>query len=370
MSTTKLTLGALLDELATEHLVAAPAERPLPAAIAPAADAESSPWYVKTLVGVAAWIAAFFLGTFLGLLGIVDTTGQMIGWGIGLTVVAIGLKWRLRQRIFWGQLAFAMVLAGQGLLLFGIGDLVRDNTTLALVTIGLELALLLLYPDALHRMLSVLAIIGALTFLIYDQDLPQLLHALIFVTAAGTVALWQAEFHLLTGRFHPYRAPVGYGLALALLGLCLFSLGSWYGATHWWLSAAALALILLYLIIQILHDLDQPLLSRVGLWAVGALLLLAIPAYGTPGILAAVIVLLLGRWRGNSLLLGLATLFLLFFLSVYYYNLDITLLNKSYILMGTGVALLVAWWGVGRGDTRDETRDTRDETRGGMTNDQ
>lgn len=352
MSTKSLSLGALLDELATDHLVAPTAERPLPAAIAPAADAESSPWYVKTLVGVAAWIAAFFLGTFLGLLGIIDTAGQMIGWGIGLTIVAIGLKWWLRQSIFWGQLAFAMVLAGQGLLLFGIGDLSQDGTTVALATIGLELALLLLYPDALHRMISVLVIIGALSFLCYDQDLPQLLHALIFATAAGAAFLWQGEFRLLTSRFYAYRTPVGYGLAVALFALCLLALGSWYGATDWWLSAAGLALILLYLINQILRDLAQPLLSRTGLWAMGALLLLCIPAYQTPGILAAVIVLLLGRWRGNGLLLGLATLFLLFFLSAYYYNLEITLLNKSYILMGTGAALLVAWWGVRRQDDK------------------
>ncbi len=352
MSTTKVTLGTLLDELAQEHLVAPLAERPLPAALAPAADAESSPWYVKTLVGVAAWIAAFFLGTFLGLMGIIDTTGQMIGWGIGLTVVAIGLKWWRRQSIFWGQLTFAMVLAGQGLLIFGIGDLLQDSTTVALAAIGVELVLLVLYPDALHRMISVLAIIGALTFLIYDQDFPQLLHALILVTTAGMTFLWQGEFRLLTGRFYPYRIPVGYGLVLALFGLCLLALGNWLGVTDWWLSATALALVLLYLINQILHDLDQPLLSRVGLWAVGALLLLCIPAYQTPGILAAVIVLLLGRWRGNNLLLGLATLFLLFFLSAYYYNLEITLLNKSYILMGTGVVLLAAWWGVRRPDDK------------------
>ena len=58
-------------------------------------------------------------------------------------------------------------------------------------------------------------------------------------------------------------------------------------------------------------------------------------------ILAAVIALLLGYWRANTLLMGLATVFLLFFLGAYYYNLDITLLNKSYILMGTGAVLLV-----------------------------
>jgi uncharacterized membrane protein len=272
----------------------------------------------------------------------------MLGWGIGLLIGAVALKWWARQSIFWGQLAFAVVLAGQGLFLFGVGELSQESTTVTLAALGLALTLLLLYPDPLHRMLMVLVMTGALTFLGYDQDLPQLLHALIFATAAGTIATWQGEFHLLTSRFHPYRAPLGYGLALALFGLCLLALGGWYGTTHWWLSTAALALLLLYLGYQIFRELGQPLQSRIGLWALGAVVLLCIPAYETPGILAAVIVLLLGRWRSNGLLLGLATIFLLFFLSAYYYNLEITLLNKSYILIGTGAALLAAWWGVRR----------------------
>jgi uncharacterized membrane protein len=183
---------------------------------------------------------------------------------------------------------------------------------------------------------------------LYDQDLPQLIHALLFVTAVGATLTWQHELRLLTSRVQAYRAPLGYGLTLALFGLCLLALGGWYGATDWWLSAAALALVLLYLIVQILRDLALPMGSRTGLWALGALLLLCVPAYQTPGILAAIMALLLGRWRGNNLLLGLAALFLLFFLGAYYYNLEITLLNKSYILMGSGAALLVAWWGVRR----------------------
>jgi uncharacterized membrane protein len=74
--------------------------------------------------------------------------------------------------------------------------------------------------------------------------------------------------------------------------------------------------------------------------------LLAIPAHQTPGILAAIIVLTVGFWRGNLLLMGLATAFLAGFLTAYYYNLDFTLLVKSFILMGTGVLLLalrLAW---------------------------
>lgn len=348
MSTTDITLGALLDELAEESLVTPISEKPLPSTLTSDADVEQTPWYVKVLVGISAWIAALLLGFFFGVAGLIDTTESLLIWGTLLMVAAIVLKrWRPRA-IFWGQLAFAVILAGQGLFVFGMADLSQDATLTALIVVGLELVILLLYPDSIHRTLSILIMAGALTFVVYEQELPNLIHLLTLVVAVGSVAVWQAESWLLAGPLRAFRTPLGYGLVLALFGLCLLTLGGWFGATLWWISAAGLALILLYLIIQILRDLGFPLMSSMGLWAIGALLLLCVPAYQTPGILAAMLGLLLGRWRGNGLLLGLAAAFLLFFLSAYYYNLEITLLNKSYILMATGVVLLAAWWGLRR----------------------
>lgn len=340
------TMGALLDELAQAGLVEATTEEELSAMLAPAADGESSPWYVKALVGIAAWIAALFLGFFFGILGVIDTGEELIGWGVGLIVIATALKWWQRTHIFWGQLTFAVILAGQGLFLVGVGMLSESVTTVALTLIGLEFLLFLIYPDAVHRTLSVLLMLGALTFLIYDEGWPTLVHALLFLTAVGAVLTWQYEFHLLASRVRAFRAPLGYGLVLALLGFCILAYTGFYGEVYWWLSSAALALTLFYLLYQVLVELDLPIGSSAGLWALAAIAILLIPAYETPGILAAVLVLLLGHWRSNSLLLGLAVMALLFFLSTYYYYLDISLLNKSYILAGTGAALLFAWWGL------------------------
>lgn len=341
MSTTPMRIGDLFEQLAQRNLAPLRTDQPLPADLTGANDAESSPWYVKALVGIAAWIAAFFLAAFFGVAGLIDSTASMLIWGAVLTVAAMVLKWLTRRSIFWGQLAFAVVLAGQGLLIGGFAGQGRDTTTIALFVAGLEVVIFALYPDALHRLLSLLAITGALLVILYEWEMPELIHGLTLLLAVGAVAVWQQEFRLLASRWSPIRTPLGYGLSLALFGLCLLSLLHEYGATQWWLSAAGLALLLLYLAFILLREVERPLLSPVGLWALGAVALLLIPAYQTPGILAAVIVLLLGYWRNNVLLLGLATVFLLFFLSAYYYNLEITLLNKSYILMGTGVVLLL-----------------------------
>lgn len=344
MSTIPMRLGELLEQLG-QHNLTVRADYPLPtdlsgADLSGANDAESSPWYIKALVGVAAWIAAFFLAAFLGVAGLIDSTESMMVLGAVLVVIAVVLRRLTRHSIFWGQLAFAVVLAGQGLLIAGVGSREFDITMTALFVVLLEVVIFALYPDALHRMLSVMAITGAITVILYEQDLRALIHGLIFLLAVGTVAVWQQEFRLLASRWFPVRAPLGYGLALSLFALCLLTLVDYYGVTLWWQSAAGLALVLLYLAYRLLGELDRPLVSPVGLWALVAVALLLVPAYQTPGILAAMIVLLLGFWRNNVLLMGLATLFLLFFLSAYYYNLDITLLNKSYILMGTGVVLL------------------------------
>lgn len=341
MSTTPLRLGELLDQLAAQNLTPLPSERPLPEGLSGSNDAESSPWYIKALVGIAAWIAALFLGFFLGIAGFIDSSESMLICGAVLTVLAIVLKRLLRHSIFWGQLAFAAILAGQGLLIGGFGWQQSDVTMISLFVIGLEVLIFLLYPDTLQRMLSVLAIVGAIGAILYEQELQMWIHGLNTLLALLAVIVWQQEFRLLASRWSPFRAPLAYGLSLSLFGLCLLSLISFYEATDWWLSAAGLALVLLYLAYQILRELDRPLFSAMGLWAVGTVALLLIPAYATPGILAAVIVLLLGYWRANTLLMGLATVFLLFFLSAYYYNLEITLLNKSYILLGTGAVLLV-----------------------------
>ncbi len=346
MSTRPMQLGDLLAQLPPRPNEA----QPLPTGLANPLDADNSPWYVKGLVGIAAWIAALFLGAFLGAADLIDSAASMLILGGILTVAAIVLRRLLPRSIFWGQLSFAVVLAGQGLLIGGFawqyeGWLFTSATAIAYFVIALESVIFFLYPDALHRMLSVLAITGATLFVLYDQALHDWVHGLTFVLAVGAVAVWQQELRLLVSRWRGFRAPLGYGLALSLFGLCLlttvdnFFYPFW--GTQWWISTAVLALVLLYLAFTLLQELDRPLVSPVGLWAVGAVVLLSIPAYQTPGILAAVIVLLLGFWRNNVLLMGLATAFLLFFLSAYYYYLDITLLNKSYILMGTGAVLLV-----------------------------
>lgn len=69
----------------------------------------------------------------------------------------------------------------------------------------------------------------------------------------------------------------------------------------------------------------------------------------TPGIIAGAAVLTLAFDRRDTVLLGMAVVFLLCFGSVYYFSLHLTLLEKSGVLAGSGALLLAIRHRLARG---------------------
>ena len=65
--------------------------------------------------------------------------------------------------------------------------------------------------------------------------------------------------------------------------------------------------------------------------------------YGPQNILAALIILILGYYKFNRPLLVLGLISFIYFLISYYYQLNITLLQKSGLLLISGTALLAGW---------------------------
>jgi uncharacterized membrane protein len=74
----------------------------------------------------------------------------------------------------------------------------------------------------------------------------------------------------------------------------------------------------------------------------------AFGAITNPGILAAVGLLVMGYALGDKLLAGLGLVYLPAFIVVYYYDMDVDLAYKSYILAGSGLILLLVRIAAGR----------------------
>ena len=76
----------------------------------------------------------------------------------------------------------------------------------------------------------------------------------------------------------------------------------------------------------------------------GSLLMVSAAAWAVPGLLLALIVILLGAASGNRLFTGVGIAFLVVFIASYFYGIQVSMLTKSITLMSTGGVVLVARW--------------------------
>jgi uncharacterized membrane protein len=212
----------------------------------------------------------------------------------------------------------------------------------------LNVGFLAVYDDRTMRFLSTVIIIAAAFAILFDKHIPYGIQLMILLLAGGCAMLWLSESQLAAGPLAPFTRPVGYGMVAGLFAYLLPwvmpvpDMRHFFAPYGSWIVAGGLLAILLYLEYRLL--LEHKLLNdrRVAATAFVGTLLMFYPARRMPGMIAAIIVLLLGFRRGNRILMGLALAFLFVFITAYYYHLGLTLLQKSISLMVLG-ALLIAF---------------------------
>jgi hypothetical protein len=324
----------------------------------------ASPWYVRAMLGIAGWIAAAFLLMFVGaaFAFIMREAAYAALLGAACCAAAYGLFRAFDGNDFAEQFALVVSLVGQVLIVIGIGDVLNmRDPALYLSVAAAEGLLALLIPNFLHRVLATGGAAIAIALAINRLSLHGLAAPLL---CAGLAWVW-----LEPGRWAAKGGlwrPIGYGLVLALLLVETFRLfdpewllgapnerTSWI-AVHGPLVGRALnAAILVWVAIALArregYRPGVPGESRVALAAAGAALVIGLLSLGAPGLVSALLILLLGFAAGNRLLMALGVLSLLGFVSHFYYSLHSTLLEKSGLLAVTGLVLLGAWYMLRRG---------------------
>lgn len=301
---------------------------------------EQSPWYVRTLIGVSAWIAAILFLVFVFSIDLLDSEESLLLLGMILLVLTIVIRWKVDQ-VFVNQLMLAFNLAGQAMFLIGLSD---NEELTATAILGVEIVLIVVYRDAVLRFLATLFAYAAVVSLGYMYDIPNALHALIILTACAVGVLWYHEAQFLTRKSTAIYKSVRYGITLALLLLLIPSMLAKIPVTDWWASTCGLLFVLLLVEHRLLNRYAISLSSATGIVVMICTVLFAGPLLTTPGIIAAVLVLVLGFQRGQRVLMGLALVFLVVFLIAFYYHLDVTLLMKSGILAISGIVPLGMRW--------------------------
>lgn len=312
------------------------------------------PWYVRTMVGIGAWLASLLL------IGFVAGFGLAVGGStfLGLVLVVAAVLAR-RQPLAAGndfviQSTLAVSLAGQALFAWGLADLLpgADFELGCVVVAAVSGAMFVAFPDRVHRVLMVLIAASALTALVYALEANGLVPVLGPLLAGLLVLLERRHAALLAAGHGAWLRPLENGIMLAAFGCLMLStiyvlpeLGSDF--TFYpqpWISTILLGALLLYTGGATFERLAGPLRRNASV-LVHALLGLVIAAgWAMPGLLLALVVMLLGVAGGRRDFLTAGIAFLAVFVTAYFYGIETTLLTKSVTLIATGAVILLARW--------------------------
>lgn len=320
---------------------------------------EKTPWYIILMQGFAGWIAALFMlgfiGSMFGWLFRFDNEIALIACGLISCTVAYVLFRTQPSQVFVSQLGLVFSLTGQMMVGWGLIDWFSYQSAFSFFLLAaFQIALTVLMPHFIHRLLSSWFAMIALFWGLNQLGIYGLGAAIISIVFT---LVWLNENSWK--RFGSLWEPVGFGLALALVqfnGHILFNEelmsyatkdsanGDWSAWWHAapWITALLVAVSFALVIRRIFSQYQLSLDSVSGrLVIVGWLFLVAsgLVALGTS---SALLILLVGFTYQRYSLMALGLLALLSFLSWYYYNLNTTLLVKSFILIGTGAVLLLA----------------------------
>lgn len=342
-----MTLQQVFDQLMREKQLSSQNISTLSQVFHEPLEEQQVPWFVQVLMTFGAWMAANIFLVFIGLLLSFDLEDGILTGSI-LMVSTIFLYQVRPKSLFLKQFALALNLVGQVLFILGVSFDEKDIFTAALTTLILEIIILVVYWDAIARFLAVILATLAGLVLFYDAKIYWGIHIVVLVASIGATGCWLGENNFLTHKMTAkLYQPLGYGWVVVLLMMLLPSILpsiEEIPIISWWISTLGLLLLLLSVEYYLLYFNDVQIHSPQSYLILGGTLFVTLFLYQAPGIIAAVLVMILGFQQSHRVLMGLAIIFLAIFLVAYYYHLPVTLLMKSMTLMGTGLAMLGFYW--------------------------
>ncbi|MDH4163789.1 MAG: DUF4401 domain-containing protein [Nitrospirota bacterium] len=348
-----------MSALTTEQLWDRLAEKKLVAGEMPPAGEQHSPWFVRVMLGFAGWIGALFLLGFMGAaLSFVMRSGTAsLVTGIIVCAGAAVIFRLAQEKDFAVQFGLATSFAGQALFIFGLFETVHWRGGFGYVSVAVfEAVLAAVVANEIHRAATAFAAAVSLSLALWWYGVPSLAPA--FITVAFAV-IWLSEFSW-ADRGSVLR-PVGYSLVLAALycnGALLMHGYSWMPGrgisspmlsrlSSWTGSLVAIS-VFLYTVYHLARREGFGIKDRPAQAALLAVTVIALTSFKAPGIAAGLVVVLLGYANANRVLTGLGLFSLIAYLSLYYYQLQTTLLVKSLSLIATGLVLLTARFALNR----------------------
>jgi uncharacterized membrane protein len=306
-----------------------------------------SPWYIKLLLAIGGWLAAlFFFGFFaLGLLDLAEHTIVRSFISLGLLAGAYFIL-KAPKSEFFEHIGLAVSLTGQALLIWTLFEQLEvDDAFFWLVLTLLQMMLAWYMPSYLHRVFSAFAAAYAFSVFMAIIALPALFSSVIMMACAW---LWLHEFQVK--QYIQRLRAVAYGLTMALITIKSSNDLLWLWQAQkasadlsyltQWFDEGLNCLVLLYVTWHLLKRYHFTISSSTAISALCATSLIGLVSMQAPGISAGMMLIVLSFAASHRVLMGIGVMTSLFYISKYYYSLELTLSEKSLSLALVGIVLL------------------------------
>ncbi|WP_420401388.1 DUF4401 domain-containing protein [Flagellimonas sp.] len=305
---------------------------------------EASSLAIKVLSIFGGFLASLaFLG-FLFILGVYDSEVGMMVLGVLLISSALILN-KMFDRLIIDTFSISIYLIGFALVIISLLNLEVNEDMVTLLVLNAALGSLFVTQTYMLSFLSILGVSGCLLILIISNDQYNSIHLYLAVYALLLVYCFLNEAKFLTSgnKLSKLYGPLRIGLLFSFL-IGLIALGKRdlfpIDQNYIWLSSVVSFLAVLYLVrdlIKVVGVVSGNTKTLIYILSVAVLL----PAVMAPAISGAILIILLSYKINYKTGLAIGIIALTYFVSQYYYDLNLTLLTKSIILFSSGVVFLL-----------------------------
>lgn len=305
--------------------------------------------YMQFFIALGAALTLAFFTAFFYAIEVFQSPVQSLSWGVGFIITAIvflrfcNFQSEVIKHTLQLQLSLCMMLLGKVLFVIGFVEMFRPVLgwtpviPVALVTV----LTYCIYNVSIDRFISSFALLILLFIEILSRDYNGTFRPL-FINLFALLLTLLIGFVFLSKKAKTFYVPLAYAAVCALSIVIVFALRRILfdvDAFHTYhikfinvLLAFELVLLIVYIGAMGKYKKEPILLASIGSILLGVMF--------ATGAIFSIILMLLGYAKDERFLLWIGILLLPLFLSIHYYSLDLSLVNKA-ILFGVGGAVLL-----------------------------
>ncbi|RYZ48982.1 MAG: DUF4401 domain-containing protein, partial [Sphingobacteriales bacterium] len=271
---------------------------------------------------------------------------SMIVMGVLLVAVTMLVSNFTDHRFFDGM-ATAMYLSGLTLIGLGLGN--QEPALICILLMLIAAGGFFLMKNRLLLFLTVIVFCGSFLSLgLFPQVVPGLIYVALFLIITGytlcslTETLFYTSGNWISFRYKPLRSGLLFATAGALVAINYYPylmMVAGYSIVTW--------IIVLLCIYVLVYRMSQDLgwTTPGTAVAIVTITVLLLPFLYFPSVPGSLLIILVSVHTRNRTGFAIGVLSFLYFISVYYYDLNLTLLMKSVILFSSGLLFLGSYLG-------------------------